>query len=759
MRHDLDRLTIALAMTLCGLALVSSRGHGSAAAGDTSTARVYVMEEVTVAATRLPLDPFQQPYAFYRNSRQVLDDTNARTLTDRIHLAPGVFIQHTAPNQSSPFIRGLTGEQTLLLFDGVRFSHSAMRPGPNQYSALIADESIAAVDIILGSSSSVTGSDGLTGALDFRLAPPGRGQEKAASGCLRTRASSTEGVSTSLGMDGARGPWSYTIEGGWTHHPDVAGGKDADEHIFGDENHRAARIPNTSYDQSSLAARVAFSGVAHHRFEMAIGQVTQRDAPRPDGYFENSGLPDRISRFYDPQRFRYLHLRHQLLPRVRAFDRVLTTLWFHQHHETQVREDIKDMGKVDAQTGESIERYRRRWYDDGIDILGIDLQASSIRRTSHRLTCGVTYSVEETSNQYEEYRSPKGDTDPARALPHDPAAWFVGTTIPDGARYRSLGVFAQDRWLFAPAWSLLVGGRYSRGTWSADLTGRGYTVNKADGSYENLATSIRLSRNIGSGMLAFGGISQGFRAPNLTNLTGSQDRGSSGVFFQGNPDLEPETSLTVEAGWRAVGKGGQAAFSLFHTQVDDLIQSVYRDMDGDGSTEPVVENAQGAVLKGFEVMTDLCLLPPGWGQSASSDSRLSLISTTSFVRATVDVPQPDGTTHEEYVSRANRFIGQVGIRYSAARGWWAMPRIRWSADYDRVSPGDADDVRMTVAGAADGSMPGFAVADIAGGWHRGGGQWTVNVVLENLFDATYRDVGSSVDGPGRGIAVSVGTRY
>ena len=97
---------------------------GAGFAQDTTTTN-----EVNVTATRLTGDVFEQPYALYRHDREALNNNVGRTALDRMDHGPGVIIQHTAPGQTSPFIRGLTGNQSLLLLDGVRLSHATMRAG------------------------------------------------------------------------------------------------------------------------------------------------------------------------------------------------------------------------------------------------------------------------------------------------------------------------------------------------------------------------------------------------------------------------------------------------------------------------------------------------------------------------------------------------------------------------------------------------------------------------------------------------------
>ena len=62
-----------------------------------------------------------------------------RTTPESLVGTTGVFIQKTNHGGGSPFIRGLTGNQTLILIDGIRVNNSTFRYGPNQYFNTIDD--------------------------------------------------------------------------------------------------------------------------------------------------------------------------------------------------------------------------------------------------------------------------------------------------------------------------------------------------------------------------------------------------------------------------------------------------------------------------------------------------------------------------------------------------------------------------------------------------------------------------------------------
>ncbi len=717
---------IAAGSAVSGVRAADEAVQGSV---DAPVEQPAVLPDVVVNATRLSLDPSEQPYALYQHDRLMLDNSTGRTALDRIDYGPGVIIQQTSPGQTSPYIRGLTGKQSLLLLDGVRLSHATMRGGPNQYSALIPDMSIDSIDIILGSSGVVNGSDGLTGALDLRLATPGRGVTKSLSPWVGTRIDSANGTQSSAGIDGASCDWRYSLEGSVYNFHDRVGGKDAADNIFGER--KDDDIPNTAYDQWAVATRAAYDGFADRSVRIAAGHTRQDDARRPDGYYENSGDANRISRYYDPETFTYLHLRDHWTPAGLFLDSLTTTLWWHQQDEQQTREDLASSGTV----------YRRREYDDRIDSIGLEPQAMN-RFGDHELTYGLFVLFEKTANAYREFRNAAG-TDPAGATPYKPDSWSGSTTITDGAEYNTYAVFAQDLWLITPRLSLLTGLRYSYVDWDFDT---------ASNNADDLTGSLRASYRLSDDMLVFSGVSKAFRAPNLDDLDGASDRASSGTPAFGNPDLDPEKSYTAEAGWRYARARDQLAISVFHTTIDDVIQRVYPAGGGAGTTE----NGESAVLQGVELLWDCGLPMPGW-----MGRRLALVGSVSLVDTEARIPQADGTVLEEPISRANRLYGQTGLRYELDRNWWTKAQVRFHDAYDEadITADDAADVRLTIPGDGDGTVPGFAVIDLSGGWVNNGGDRWVTLTLENLADKTYRQLGSGADSPGFNVALAGGLRF
>jgi iron complex outermembrane receptor protein/hemoglobin/transferrin/lactoferrin receptor protein len=107
-----------------------------------------------------------------RVDRREIEEQLPRSAPDALRYEPGVTVQQTAHGQGSAFIRGRTGQQTLLLFDGIRLSNSTYRQGPNQYFFTIDAKTIHSIEVVRGGGSTRWGSDAIGGVLNARPLEP-----------------------------------------------------------------------------------------------------------------------------------------------------------------------------------------------------------------------------------------------------------------------------------------------------------------------------------------------------------------------------------------------------------------------------------------------------------------------------------------------------------------------------------------------------------------------------------------------------------
>jgi outer membrane receptor protein involved in Fe transport len=139
-----------------------------AARSQTVADSVKKMDDVVVTATRKSTAVASLPYSVNSLSKNTIQRQLSRTVPESLNGIPGLFIQKTNHGGGSPFLRGLTGNQSLVLVDGVRLNNSIFRYGPNQYMTLIDPYIVEKIEVVKGTGSVQHGSDAMTGVINIQ---------------------------------------------------------------------------------------------------------------------------------------------------------------------------------------------------------------------------------------------------------------------------------------------------------------------------------------------------------------------------------------------------------------------------------------------------------------------------------------------------------------------------------------------------------------------------------------------------------------
>ena len=164
--------------------------------------------------------------------------------------------------------------------------------------------------------------------------------------------------------------------------------------------------------------------------------------------------------------------------------------------------------------------------------------------------------------------------------------------------------------------------------------------------------------------------------------------------------------------------------------------------DGCAASQTVFQltNLDGiARIRGFDGVARV-FLPAGFGARAT------------IAYAWGDGPNvvPGGSPSREPLSRIPPLNGTAEVTWRSRRlGFFAGSGLRWATTQTRLALSDMSDVRIPKGGT-----PGFVVVDVRAGY-RWGARSLVSLALENVGNTAYRYHGSSVNGPGRGLAVLV----
>ena len=183
-----------------------------------------------------------------------------------------------------------------------------------------------------------------------------------------------------------------------------------------------------------------------------------------------------------------------------------------------------------------------------------------------------------------------------------------------------------------------------------------------------------------------------YRAPSGTDLYG----------FGGNPDLDPETSRSVELGIRhELNPHASVAATAYHTEIDDLI--IYSGTFPTGRNE----NIEASSITGVELAYDYLRGP--WQ-----------------LHAGIDWKEPRDDTNDSWLPRSARIAGTVTVGYRHSD---------WDANFEILHQGGGRDSLFNNI-----ELSAYTLANATLRWHLTPGT-TLEGRIENLFDTDYELAG------------------
>jgi len=658
-----------------------------------------------IVARAVPEDPFDALRAV-----EVLDDDELtrrrpRTVPEALAEVPGVFVQKTNHAGGSPFVRGLTGPQNLILVDGVRINASTYRTGPLQYLNTVDSFSLQRIELLRGPGSVLYGSDAVGGVFQLVTRDPvpvESGQAGRFDPLVATRFESADlERSGRLGLSFATG--SFGLTGGVTARvfDDLRAGGDVGEQPF------------SGYDELDWDAKLRVGRPGGHRLDVLYQSARITDAGRTDRLASKGVLT-----MYD-RNARDLVYASGLI-RVRPLHTRITITSSYQR-QLETRRTIQFADEAHESVAEI------KWNEDAVQTMGGSLQADT-RLFTRRLD--LVYGARYYRDSIRSAAASGSDED---ALEDSTPGY------PEGSWYETFNLFVlatgtpvrTDSWL-----ELVVYGGAQLCSFAAAAPG---LEGVEDFAFRNtggaLAAGVHL-RQRGAFNLGLS-YNEGFRAPNLNEAALV---GSTGSWFHApNPDLQPEHADTLEFNGRfqagPVRFGGTAYASL----LKDYIARVPTTWEGQSEVmgAEVVHNAnqgRGQIVGGeVQLQVDLPLhlsvggdLTSTWGRYEDSDQGW--------------VP----------VSRIPPLFGTARVRF--APPWHDLfvdVIVQGAGRQDRLSPMDETDARIP-----EGGTPGWTTVGLRAGF-RPHERVAISFGATNLADALYKYHGSGVYAAGRSVWLAV----
>ena len=510
------------------------------------------LANVVVSASRQQISSLKTPYSVSVLQQKDIEKLAPRATPDMLSNIPGVFIQKTNLGGGSAFVRGLTGNQTLLIIDGIRFNNSTFRYGPNQYLNTIDPSIISKVEMLKGSGSVQYGSDALTGVVNFFTLQPEFTAQKTFGGQLSARVA-TQGMelseqikmtyaseNTGIVFVGANKQFGDIVRGGGLGLQRPTGYNEWD--YFGKIRQQLSKtwileglIQTTQQTQVPVFHKIQLENFKINEMDL---QKYQRSYLKAIGQYENP-----------------------------IFKKI----------EISVSQQTSIEQRKLQKNGSTILRAER----DEVNTLGVLADIQSQFSAIWSAHSGIDYFKDQVNSTRQDINLTNNLIKPLRGL------------YPNNAGYQYQSIYSIHHLDF-DAWQVESGLRFHQNVASLPDTTLGLTQVKSSA----LVYSLGVARAISQGISIYANTSSGFRAPNMDDL------GSLGIvdFRYELPafDLKPEYSQNYEIGIKISKAKFFQELTIFQTELENLITRVKTTNVLQGYPVYEKRNVDKAFLRGGE---------------------------------------------------------------------------------------------------------------------------------------------------------------
>jgi outer membrane cobalamin receptor len=509
--------------------------------------------EIVVTANRHGSMRMNTPEAISSTESKTIEKFQLRTAPEALMQSAGVFVQKTNHGGGSPFLRGLTGNQTLLLVDGIRLSNATTRYGPNQYFNTIDLFSIEKIEVLRGGGSVQYGSDAMGGTVQSFSHEVQTTKKPVWGGNVLSRIA-TQGMEQSLHGRINFSNTKLAITGGVTR-------RDFGDLVGGDTTGRQSPTGYKEFD-FDLKGKILLSPSS--TLTMAYQNVQQRNVP----VFHKIVLENYTVNEMDPQKRTLAYLRLNQDIKSGFLETAVITASCQQNEEgrnlrkngTNTLRTENDQVFTMALSGEVLTSNNRGWSANS----GVEVYHDLINSTRTDKTISTLDDVSK------------------RGL------------YPDGATMTSMAIFTMHT-MDLKHWIITAGTRFNTFVNTVQDKELGEIILTPSSLVGNIAVLRKLDEN----SIFFVSVNSGFRAPNIDDL------GTLGIvdfrYETPNFDLKPEHSLQYQIGYKYQTQRLRGDLYLYRNELYNLV--VRSRIAGDSiEGYPVYqkENVERAYVQGAE---------------------------------------------------------------------------------------------------------------------------------------------------------------
>ena len=512
------------------------------------------LDEVIITAQRSRQKELFIPYSVQSINQDYLKNFNPRTTPEALMGVNGVFVQKTNHGGGSPFIRGLTGNQTLALVDGIRLNNSTFRYGPNQYLNTVDAYTINRIEVAKGTGSVQYGSDALGGVIHVFTQDP----------VFATGEPSLHGNVTAKYMTGdmektARADLDYASQGFG-----FSGG--ATYRNFGDliGGDTTGTQSLSGYKEWSFDTKAKIALRKNVQLTLAYQFLEQDHVP----VYHKLKLENFALNEFDPQK------RNLAYARVNVQG---SSEWIKEIEVIGSWQKTTE-GRNSRKNGSNTLRKE----DDGVNTFGFTIDALSQFNTGWTANSGLELYRDQVSSERHDINIQSESVTDLRGL------------YPDNSKYGNYSLYTLHHF-HTKSWYIDAGLRYNSFDIRISDTTLGDVKIRPHALVGNLGImySIRQHHNI------YANFSNGYRAPNV------DDMGTLGIvdfrYEIPSADLKPEKSQHVEAGYKFRTKKLSGTVAAYYMRLNNLITRIKVDGSNvNGYQVYKKENVEEAYIAGLE---------------------------------------------------------------------------------------------------------------------------------------------------------------
>jgi iron complex outermembrane recepter protein len=505
---------------------------------------------VVITGTSNATEIKKNPVSMVTIDRKSIDQNASTNIIDAIANLPGVNAVTTSPNVSKPFIHGLGYNRVLTMCDGIRQEEQQWG---EEHGVEVDEYSIDRIEVVKGPASLIYGSDALAGVVNLIIALPVT--NNTIKGSLLAEYQTNNGLlggSASLAGNKNGLVWAGRI----SH-------KQAADY----QNKFDGRVYGTAYNETDVNGYIGLTkkwGYSHLKFSLFD------DRPEiPDG------SRDSASRKFTKQIMEADTIR-PIVSNLELKSYKITTLHQHvQHYRVYLLNNfILGSGKMSVNLCWQQSDHREYSHPQAASVPGLYLVLNSLTYDikyslpsikNWEITLGLNGMYQTNVNKGTEYIIPDYILFDAGPFIHIKKT-FKKVELSAGVRY-------DIRWF--NSYGMYTGTNPATGFNQQvplpDTAGTLHPFSNYTHTFSGVSGSLGASYNISSKFIIKANISNGFRAPNISEISANGVHPGTNIYQIGNSSFKPETSLQEDLGFFFSSKHTIAIIELFNNNISNYI--------------------------------------------------------------------------------------------------------------------------------------------------------------------------------------------